>query len=1638
MTGLGQQARWQRELSHVGTNGSRRERARARRHQPEAVFDVLEERRLLATLDFPSPGSLSYTATAVASDLTVSTTGPSGAYTFTDTNQTITLTAAAMTAGWTGSGTNTVTGPDSSVTGITISTGAADDTIAINSVDASTFIDSGAGSDTINVTANGIAAAAIVTIDSSSNSGSESLTIDTGGTPGTFATGAFGRENYQAAGQGLIENASSKPGFGDSLTGVGDGALTVNLNTLFTTPTALSTTISESAGELEAAVAGVITRFFPIADLASVSVGGTTAGENLTLDYTNGDPLPSSGLTYDPPAAGANASNVLTLQSGSGGTTFTSEAYTAIRAGTGTIVYSDSTHTNVPITFSHLSPVTDTVPSPAFIIAVPAVAITTVNFNTGPLIGGTQTDQINAGGTGAFELINFANKTAVTLDVNDAGATTTLNYPSAAAGLSALNVVSGAGNETVDVQTSATGVTTTVDTGSGSGSTTNVGLAGSLAAILGNVFAKSTGGSNTLAIDDSADGAANTYDIIGSEVSATTFPAVIDFSGGGITTLDLTSPGAGDTFNFIGPVQSAVTTYNFSADGGPGPNTLNVTSSVPQLSYTGSGVLGFGTGLPVINYTNFQTINVRKPATPPTGTGATITANEGQSLSNVVVATFSESDLGNVTSDFTATINWGDGTAASIGTIQASGANDYSILGSHTYGAAGTYTVTATLTDLGSSGTTTVAGTTINVTSTGPVPSSPSPIASTASVGAAPLIAQGATVTGNEGIALNPALGGDVLVATFMDTGTVGTPAAYTATIDWGDGTSSADTRITSQGTANGVVFSVFGNHTYAEEGTYSTTVTITKTASGSTAIALGQAVIADAALTAGAPVALTPSTGAKLTNTIVGTFTDANTGAAASDFTATIDWGDGTATSPGTIVATTPAGTFEVEGTHAYANPGSYATKIVVDDVGGSTVTLPGSAVVTDPALTGTTNAIAAVEGISTGTIVLATITDPNTLATASNLSATVNWGDGTGTVPAVVTLIGTTSTSTIFDVTGSHTYADEGTDSVSVAVTTTGGATTTPSPLTDTATVADAPITASGSSISGIEGTSTGSVIIATFSDANPGATVADFTTGTGSIVVNWGDGSAPETLPASAVTSSGSVNGVLFTVTAAHTYAEEGHDQLTVAITDDGGAKASANGSATIADAALTPSIAQPMVSTTEAVVFTGAVASFTDGNPTAPSTDYTYVTIDWGDGTPDTAGSISQPGGVGTAFLVSGTHTYADAGVNGGIGHYTITVDVRDVGGASAMITNVANVADVALIVTGKLNPASDSGVSDTDDITKVVQPNFLGTTNQPDATISLYATASGSTTPVLIGTGTSDASGAWSITSDQALADGAYAITAIAVDSSGHTISTTTTVVPDLVIDTVGPKVTGVQFDRIQGQIVVTFQDYGGVNNTGVGLNEATVIDANNYQLVTVHHPRVGKYRVNVISDTPGTTSGTQTVTLTINGGKYIKGGWYFFTIRSVSPSDLTGVEDIAGNALDGEFYGFFPSGNNQPGGDFVAQLTAIHHTIFAPSTIIGRATPVSPPGTRPGSVFIPETINPSKLAHVSTSARARAARNDSVRLVHHSDRLSRQNGSTMFATAPAASSASQATAMGALSTLDQALDQLGKPKHHQS
>src|SRR5581483_11619847 len=148
-------------------------------------------------------------------------------------------------------------------------------------------------------------------------------------------------------------------------------------------------------------------------------------------------------------------------------------------------------------------------------------------------------------------------------------------------------------------------------------------------------------------------------------------------------------------------------------------------------------------------------------------------------------------------------------------------------------------------------------------------------------------------------------------------------------------------------------------------------------------------------------------------------------------------------------------------------------------------------------------------------------------------------------------------------------------------------------------------------------------------------PICAVSDFTTGGGSVVVNWGDGTVV-TLPGADITLAGGT----FSVTAGHNYAEAGQYTITTTITDQGGSQTIARGLATISDAPLTPG-APPVVTVQEGTSFTLPVGTFKDGNPSAPVTDFRAV-IDWGDNTAQSFGTVTEAGGV---FTVTGTHAYA---------------------------------------------------------------------------------------------------------------------------------------------------------------------------------------------------------------------------------------------------------------------------------------------------------------------------------------------------------------------------------------------------------
>jgi hypothetical protein len=784
----------------------------------------------------------------------------------------------------------------------------------------------------------------------------------------------------------------------------------------------------------------------------------------------------------------------------------------------------------------------------------------------------------------------------------------------------------------------------------------------------------------------------------------------------------------------------------------------------------------------------------------------------------------------------------------------------------------------------------------------------------------------------------------------------------YSVTVNWGDGSQNTTFVVNSSGSLGSQ------SHTYTEEGNFNASVTVTDFASGTQSQTF-QVNVADADLTAGAPIALTAHTGVALPPaTVVGMFTDANLGAPNTDgdFLATIDWGDGSPATTGTVVAT-GLGAFSVEGGHTYAKPGAYTTNISVQDDGGETTLVTGSAAVTDLPVTGSTRDFKTIEGQDTGTFVLATFEDPNTLATVADVKAELavnGWGDGSPSVSGVqlaVEQIGVDPANgePVFEVLGNHIYAEETPpatpDTLKVIITTLGGvATNLTSPPGGGVTVVDAKLTSSnGTEITGIEGNTTGPVLLGSFTDANQGATVADFTTPPGSVVVNWGDVTAPEMLPAADIVATGSPDGVIFTVRAAHTYDEAGTYAYTVTATDDGGSVTIFGGSAIIADADLMATATQPTVATAEATlfpvpvfappVFNGAVATFTDANPLGSPADF-RAEIDWGDGTPLTAGTVTVSPGI-PVFTVSGSHTYADSGVSG---RFAIQVFVENDDGEQLTVANTATVADNPIVLTGTLNPTTDSGLSTgTPDVTNFKQPDFSGKSER-FSTVTLDASLLPNGPLVQIGQVEAGSDGSWNITSHVALADGHYAITATAVDQFGVTTTAPTVIVSNLLIDTVGPVIDGMFFNRLNGQVDYIIKDPrnpDGSAPAGVWVN--SLLDSSNYLLTKVHANKTfpGQFVATKVTIAPDPTIPfAYDVAVTFNGKKPIRGGFYLFTIRDASNGNSS-VQDLAENHLDGVFYGSFPSGNGINGSDFVAELDAFHDKVFAPQTIIGTASP---------------------------------------------------------------------------------------------
>ncbi len=357
-----------------------------------------------------------------------------------------------------------------------------------------------------------------------------------------------------------------------------------------------------------------------------------------------------------------------------------------------------------------------------------------------------------------------------------------------------------------------------------------------------------------------------------------------------------------------------------------------------------------------------------------------LSSTAGSDTNVVTVATFTNSDPRWVMYEFAATIHWGDGTS-DAGAIEGSNGS-FVVKGIHVYQTAGIYDVQVDV----SNG-----------------------FHSVSDVGSASVSEAAISVTG--GVVFSAAVDSQVsgVVAKFTGNRSLA-DESFTATIDWGDGS-------TTEGVVTGFGgdFVVSGSHTYESKGDYTITVSVSDP-DGATASNTSTAHVYD--FVAGIESTLT-----------IEAFRSIDPYATLADFEATIDWGDGTSSNssaePDEVWITSGAGgVYMVHGKHAYANDsagqagGVYDIGVEVDGPYGESITAESHVAVGRAPLTGFGASVRAEPETAFENRVVAMFYNPAFSDSASSFVATIFWGDGTSSVGTISGQNGW------FSVLGSHEY--------------------------------------------------------------------------------------------------------------------------------------------------------------------------------------------------------------------------------------------------------------------------------------------------------------------------------------------------------------------------------------------------------------------------------------------------------------------------------------------------------------------------------------------------------------------------------------------------------------------------------------
>jgi PKD repeat protein len=389
-----------------------------------------------------------------------------------------------------------------------------------------------------------------------------------------------------------------------------------------------------------------------------------------------------------------------------------------------------------------------------------------------------------------------------------------------------------------------------------------------------------------------------------------------------------------------------------------------------------------GTFLDRANDLSVQVENVAPLVTGP----ANQTATEGTSSS---FALGSFTDPGD-DDPWQVTVVWGDGSPNTVFTQSSPGSIAAQ---SHTYADDGPYTASVTVaedTGTGASGSATFQVTVANV---------------------APVVTPPANQGASEGTSSSFALG------SFTDPGD---DDPWRVTVAWGDGSPDSVFPAASAGTI------AAQTHTYADDGAYTVSVTVTEDGgTGASGSATFQVTVANVSPAVTAPANQTATEGTSKTFDL-GSFTDPGDD---DPWRVTVDWGDSSADAVFTQATAGPI----ADQVHTYADDGTYTVTITVEEESG---TGPGSGIATfqvtvanvapmvakpffQPTLVGCQSAVT-LKGIS--------FSDPG--LNDDPWSVDIDWGDGSGHFTYTTATQGAQPDRT-------HTYATPGMFTATVSVT-------------------------------------------------------------------------------------------------------------------------------------------------------------------------------------------------------------------------------------------------------------------------------------------------------------------------------------------------------------------------------------------------------------------------------------------------------------------------------------------------------------------------------------------------------------------------------------------------------------------------